>query len=330
MSIKDKGILIMKKQIGYISACSKQDYGIYEYTISEDGLLSKPFLKIPLYQSKYLSLKDDILVSTVKEEAKAGIFTFNLNNKDSHSLLLNEIPTCFIKQDENRIYSANYHEGNIMIYEKLEDHIDFIKKIDVKDKAGCHQIIFYKEYFLVPCLFLDQILIFHKEDNCFIKAINFPKGSGPRHGVFNKDMTIFYVLSELSNEIFKFEVNHLDFVLIEQLSLIEKDVDGEGAVIILTEDEKYLYISIRSVDEIIVVSLNHKMQVIQRKSCGGKHPRDFIYAAKQHCLIIANRYSNLIVSIRVNDKTGLLENQLSEQFVPEPLCVILGKEEENE
>ncbi|MEG0841745.1 MAG: beta-propeller fold lactonase family protein [Erysipelotrichaceae bacterium] len=321
----------MNIQKGYIAACSEDEkQGIYEFNLSEDGMISKPVLSHPISQSKYLSIEKHSLVSTCKEGNQAGLICFDTFHKYQNSMLSHAVAACYIIQDQERIYTANYHEGNIMIYERQKDKLVLLKRIDVKDKAGCHQIIFYKEYFLVPCLFLDQILIFHKTSFQFIKAIDFPKGSGPRHGVFNQDQSILYVISELSNELYKFEVNDLTFDLVKQLPLIEKNEIGESAAILLSEDEAFLYITIRSIDEIIVVSLLDQMKVIQRKYCGGKHPRDAMYATKQPCLLIVNRYSNNIVSIKVNAKTGLLENQISEQMVPEPLCVILEEEEKYE
>ncbi|MEG0329272.1 MAG: beta-propeller fold lactonase family protein [Longicatena sp.] len=313
---------------GYIASYSEGNkQGIYEYEINEKGILSNVHLLFPLQQAKYLSYRDKCLVSSVEVNNQSGVVLFCGEQMKKEMLLPEKSTSCYITQDKNKIYSANYHEGSVTIYAKINNVLSYVKELHVKEKAGCHQIILYKNYFLVPCLLLDRILVFDATSYKQVKSIHFPIGSGPRHGVFNQSQKILYVVSELSNEVFKYQVNNLEFTLIERLSLLHKEQCGESAGIALSQDERFLYISIRTLDQMVVLSLENEMKIIQMRSCGGRHPRHFTLVEKQHCLLVANRYSNNIVSIEINPNDGLLGNIVSECFVQEPLCVIESNED---
>ena len=245
---------------------------------------------------------------------------------------------CYILQDGSTVYTANYHEGNVMVYHLEKGVPSLIKRIENGDRAGCHQIILHEPYILVPCLEQNKIRLFDKE-NGYNPAgeILFPKGSGPRHGVFNRAHTKLYVVSELSNELFIFNVNKNQFKLEQTLSVLPeashlasadgvskkeresvKKAEPAAAAIRLTSDEKFLYISIRGLDILAVINVQgEKAAVIQHSSCGGVHPRDFILSPDENFLLAANRFAGGIVSIGRDRTSGLLKGLLDSVPMPE-------------
>ena len=80
---------------------------------------------------------------------------------------------------------------------------------------------FDKQYLLVPCLLLDKIMIFdHLHDDQLVKEIDFPKGSGPRHGVMDTNNHL-YLVSELSNQLFIFHLDEeLHMELLKTIDLV--------------------------------------------------------------------------------------------------------------
>ena len=60
------------------------------------------------------------------------------------------------------MYTANYHEGSVRIYEKTGGTPRLLRHIEIAPKAGCHQIILHGRYMLVPCL-LDRVNIYDRD-----------------------------------------------------------------------------------------------------------------------------------------------------------------------
>ena len=146
-----------------------------------------------------------------------------------------------------------------------------------------------------------------------------PEGSGPRHGIFNKDHSKLYLVSELSNELFIIDTK--DWKITHQIGLLEngeKNTTGTAAVR-LSEDENYLYVSTRGKNVISVISLKDEPKLIQNIGCGGDHPRDFMLA--QGFLLCANRFTDEVVCFKI-DENGLLKEESDRIRVPEAVCLI--------
>ena len=303
--------------------------------------MSQPELFYEAPNAKWISLQRDSMAFPIEKQGKAGTCFLTLKEKEIDHVeeILEEKQTpCYILQDGSIVYTANYHEGNVMVYHLENGVPSLIKRIENGDRAGCHQIILHEPYILVPCLEQNIIRLFDKE-NGYIPAgeILFPKGSGPRHGVFNRAHTKLYVVSELSNELFIFNVNKNQFKLEQTLSVLPeashlasadgvskkeresvKKAEPAAAAIRLTSDEKFLYISIRGLDILAVINVQgEKAAVIQHSSCGGVHPRDFILSPDENFLLAANRFAGGIVSIGRDRTSGLLKGLLDSVPMPE-------------
>jgi len=321
---------------------SENSKGVYHFTVSPDtGIMSQPELFYEAPNAKWISLQRDSMAFPIEKQGKAGTCFLTLKEKEIDHVeeILEEKQTpCYILQDGSTVYTANYHEGNVMVYHLEKGVPTLIKRIENGDRAGCHQIILHEPYILVPCLEQNKIRLFDKE-NGYIPAgeILFPKGSGPRHGVLNRAHTKLYVVSELSNELFIFNVNKNHFKLEQTLSVLPeashlasadgvskkeresvKKAEPAAAAIRLTSDEKFLYISIRGLDILTVINVQgEKAAVIQHSSCGGVHPRDFILSPDENFLLAANRFAGGIVSIGRDRTSGLLKRLLDSVPMPE-------------
>lgn len=323
---------------------SPQSKGIYRFTLNcDNGVLSKPELYYPALNCKYLSLRDGLLVSPIQNGKRAGICL--LNSCAQRASLISDIyaedgTACFVTQDEEFIYTANYHEGIVLIYRKMKGSLVLYKRIEIAPKAGCHQILFHGHFMLVPCLLLDEIRIFDlSRDYRLAGTIEFRQGTGPRHGIFTRDHSRFFVVSELSNELYVYRTEmdaneksceQMSLKLLSVHPLLQKvssdTVSPASAAIRLSPDERYLYISIRFADVISVFDIRGDLpRLIQRTGSGGLHPRDFVITGDGKYLLAANRTENGLVCFPLNSDNGTLGPACSCVPAPEAVSIVLDE-----
>lgn len=290
---------------------SKDSKGIYNVDFN-NGLFSKPVLYCAIDNPKYLYRYKDRIISICDKNKQGGIALID-NERIVDTCLYEDVSSCFVSGKDDYIYTANYHEGTVSLLQINEDDISLIKTISVEKGCGCHQVLFFDEMVLVPCLFLDKIIIFDKNLN-ELNQIQFPKQSGPRHGIFTENKRYLYVLAELNCHLYKIDMNTLQIV--KDIQLVAEDVDG-GAAIRINND--YIYCSIRSKNEIAVVSMKDD-KLIQSVYCCGNHPRDFIIV--DDYLLCANRFSNNFVSFKILGD-GTLSEMIDEVIIPEGVALVL-------
>lgn len=324
----------MNNIYGYIGTyASDNSKGIYAFTFdTQTGEVTKPELFSEVKNAKYLSLYENQLVSPMEEE-QAGLCIQHIENHAPTMVktLFHESKTaCYVMQHNDMIYSANYHEGTVLIYKQNDGTYALVKKIDIAPKAGCHQVIVHNQYILVPSLLIDKLCIYDTTaDYQLVKELDFPQGTGPRHGVFTADHTKFYLASELSNEVFVYQVDGLNFTLLTSIAVLPEGdhTNADGAAIRLSSDEKFLYVSTRGANLMSVISLDGTIEVIQHCSCGGDHPRDFIISPNEKFLLVVNRLSNNLVVFERNMSTGLLMETPYQLQVHDGVSVVLNDKE---
>ena len=297
---------------------AKSSQGIYSFSF-EDGRLSSSQLFCEIKNPKYLTKKDNCLITVADFDYESGVALINAEGDIKNKIAFEKRTSCFITSEDDDIFTANYHTGVVTHLKLVQDELKFINSIQIQDGAGCHQILVFHERILVPCLFLDRVFIFDRSLKK-IGSIHFNANTGPRHGVFSKDGKYLYLVSELSNELFVIETN--EWNIIHQIPvLMSKEIHvRDTAAIRLNDDEKFIYVSTRTKDVISVIELeDHMPTVIQTVSCGGKHPRDFVLLGQY--LLCANKNTNEVVSFKINDD-GTLGKIVDRIEVPEVVALI--------
>lgn len=297
---------------------AKSSQGIYSFSF-EDGRLSSSQLFCEIKNPKYLTKKDNCLITVADFDYESGVALINAEGDIKNKIAFENRTSCFITSEDDDIYTANYHTGVVTHLKLVQDELKFINSIQIQDGAGCHQILVFHDRILVPCLFLDRVFIFDRSLKK-IGSIHFNANTGPRHGVFSKDGKYLYLVSELSNELFVIETD--EWNIIHQIPvLMSKEIHvRDTAAIRLSDDEKFIYVSTRTKDVISVIELeDHKPTVIQTVSCGGKHPRDFVLLGQY--LLCANKNTNEVVSFKINDD-GTLGKIVDRIEVPEVVALI--------
>ncbi len=308
----------MKKTIYAGTYTSKTSKGIYQFSF-EDGKFSDVKQFCTIKNPKYLALSNQAIITVADFEHDSGVALIDAEGEIKDTLAFEERTSCYVTEVEDDIYTANYHTGIVTHLKNENGKLKYINSIQIQDGAGCHQVLVWNDCILVPCLFLDRVIILDRSLKK-VSSIHFNANTGPRHGVFTKDKEYLYLVSELSNELFVIHTG--DWKIESQISVFmnqEKHL-RDTAAIRLSEDEKYLYVSTRTKDVISTIELeDHKPFVIQTTSCGGKHPRDFILI--DHYLLCGNRNSNEVVSFKINED-GTLGKITDRIEVPEVVSLI--------
>ena len=308
----------MKKKIYAGTYTGKGSEGVYRFSC-EEGKLSDPELFCRIDNPKYLCNCGDDIAAVCDFENGSGVALISDDGKVKDRLIFEDVTSCYVTFHEEKLYTANYHAGTFSVIDANDDHLKLVKTVEIRKKAGCHQVLFWNDLILVPCLFLDKVMVYDGDLN-YQNEIVFPEGSGPRHGIFSKDNKHLYLVSELSNELFVIDTS--SFWIIDCVGLLENgERNTEGtAAIRMSEDGKYLYVSTRGKDLISVLSVDdEKAELIQTMSCGGEHPRDFILT--DDILLSANRFSNQVVSFQIG-KDGKIEEEIDRIDVPDSVCLI--------
>lgn len=305
--------LLMKERIIYAGTYTgKKSEGIYRFSFN-GGESGKAELFCRIDNPKYLCRYKDMIVAVCDFENGSGTALIDRNGKMIDRAVFEKQTSCYVACKDDLIYTANYHAGTVSKLKIVNDRFEFIRTELIREKAGCHQILFHKDRILVPCLFLDKVIIFD-EDLDRIGEIIFSEGSGPRHGLFSDDQKYLYLVSELSNELFVIDMDKDEIV--SQTALLDKThVEGTAAI---RKKDGHLYVSTRGEDVISVVGLKD-LKLKEVKDCGGKHPRDFIIVGD--CLLCANRFSDSVTVFRISED-GILSEKTSETCVPEAVCLI--------
>ena len=322
---------------GYIGTYASIDSrGVYHFTFDEvTGELSQPKLFYEAKNAKWVSLYENSLAFPTEKGGAAGTSVLELEDGRVKSCLsvLNEQETpCCVLQDENVIYTANYHEGIVMVYRMNTGRLAAIGRIACGKGAGCHQVLLHDAYLMVPCLVQHKIRLFGRKAP-FDPAgeLCFPDGSGPRHGVFNQAHTKLYVVSEWSNELFTYQVQGGKFRLAQTVPILPEEGEFSGAgkkaaaaAVRLTRDERFVYISVRGEDVLAVLDVSgERIYTVQYMPCGGVHPRDFILSRDERFVLIANRFEGGIVSMKRDKESGRLLDICGRAAMPEGVSLVL-------
>ena len=153
-------------------------------------------------------------------------------------------------------------------------------------------------------------------------------GSGPRHLAFHGNGRWIYALNELNGTVAHYDWDADNGILEpkEVLSTVPEDLQelNISAEILVHPSNRFLYASNRGHDSLAVFRISESdgsLEPIQRVSCGGAHPRNFVISPDGYLLAVANRDSNNIVYFAVHSQSGELAAAETVEGVPACTCV---------
>ena len=276
--------------------------GIYKVSFS-DGHFGPAEMFCETDSPKYLCKGDGFLISVCKTDGKGGVAVIDARGKVIDELGYEDSVPCHVMYHDGRIGTSNFHDGTFCLLSFENNRLSLLKKVKIREKAGCHMLLPHGDVVLGFALYMDRVYVFDSDLN-FVREIVFPQGSGPRHGVLSPDGRYLYVVSELSNELYVLETEHWEILDKVQLTA---DPKSTSAAIRLYDGR--LYVSVRGREMVCeAVIIDEKLKVTACYDCGGSHPRDMIVA--DGYVICANRFTSSLTSIcegRVTDSVMIPE-----------------------
>ena len=286
-------------------------------------------------------------VMEFKGEFGGGLTTLKYNDETSQLEKLNEIRIpyggpCFISMsaDSGYLFIANYPNGSVAVVrldgkgipETITDTILYVK--EKPDASHAHMILHDpagNRVFMTD-LGLDRVVVYNfdiktgKLTQIENGIASLPKGSGPRHFVFNSDGSMLYVINELGSTltVFKVDENH-GLTPVQTLTTLSEGFSGNSycADIHIGKDGKFLYGSNRGENSIVTFKIGNDglLTLAGHTACGGNWPRNFILDPSGRNLLVGNQKSDTIAVFRISRTTGLPEEPPKQYAVKAPACL---------
>ena len=306
---------------GYVGTyTSEKSEGIYAFKY-ENRKITDVHLFTKVRNPKYLAWMSNYIVAVCDFEEGSGVAVFDLSGNEIDHIVFEAFTSCYVGVKDNLIFTAHFHSGDVTLLRFENNHLERVKRTHIKEKAGCHQVIPYKEQYLVPCLFIDQIKILDK-DFTVVDEISFEVSAGPRHAVFSDDEKYLYVVGELSNLLYVVDI-HAKKIL-NTVELLENGLSHVKDTAAIRKKGDYLYVSTRTLDVITVLHVSGKdVERIQVTSCAGKHPRDFVIVDDD--IIVTNRFSDSLSVLPIEH--AYIQNAVSTVTIPEGVSIIMRSNE---
>lgn len=307
----------------------------------------------PSYLSVDNSRRLIYAITEKKKDDDAELRIYRLENQDGCAELVSCSPykgagSCYICCDASRKHAFinNYGDGTLCVIELTEGQrpgkvVQLLSfsgtgpDKERQDQSHLHAGLFSKDERYLFCSDLGADRIYQLKyapeagkpldfnENPYLEL---PPGSGPRHLVSSLDGKRMYVITELSGEIFVFDMQDLNKGWLQQISLVQAGYSGkvEAADVQLHPDGTVLYASNRGqANEIVIFSidpLNGQLEFMQRIGAAGLSPRSLLICEQQGLVLVANEQSDNISIFNLLDN-GCLEYTGKHLEVPCPTCL---------
>ena len=285
-----------------------------------------------------------LIYSVLKDGDEGGVcvsrITGNVVVPFSKILSDGHLP-CHINIDKNKsfLFSANYRTGVIRVYSLGEtgEITGISSEADHNDLGLGEMHPHYigltpdETYMFVVDLGLDMIILYNysegKPGEIFQKVL-FKKGCGPRHIVFDNDGKYAYLITEYSTEIVTLKYSETKGLeIMDYISALGDGFgnEGDGAAIRLSKDGTKLFSSSRKPGAVSMFEIDRETKkpvLLDTISSHGEHTRDINIDEDGKVLIVANRFSNNLITFLVSEDGKKLVKSGFELEIAEPTCVI--------
>ena len=263
------------------------------------------------------------------------VSAYRLDRRSGQMTLINRQLTCgadacyvCLWHNEKWLFAANYSGGSIAVFPVLEDHAIGPASCVLRhtgeganpQRQGSphpHQILLAPDgiHVYVPDLGLDRLVCYRFDaEKGWLEKDHWPDilgqpGQGIRHGVFSKDGTRLYVMTEMTAQVnvYAYQPGTGQTKLVQVCNTTEDLTGVLGAAIRLHPTEQWLYVSVRGADKIVVFQIGGDglLTLHSEIGSGGKIPRDFDLTPDGKLLLAANQDSDNVCVYRIDDGGNL-------------------------
>jgi 6-phosphogluconolactonase len=322
---------------------------------TESGALSVPKLVVETRDPAHFTLSADgghlYLCNT---GTPGGVSAFRVTDRKTGALQFLNYKEAkgrgpsYISVDRSGRYvlDANYGGGYVEVFSLLKDgSLDQQTAFVQHEGSSVHpqrQNKPYAHWFatdpsnqfaLAADLGTDHIVVYRFDDKTGKLSPNDPAsvkvngGSGPRHLAFHPNGRWLYGVQELSNEVLAFHWDGRKGAL-EQFQAVRTLREGftdpsTAAEIMVRKDGKFLYVSNRGEDTLVVYAIDAKtgeLTLKQRTSSRGRVPRFFDFDPSGKWLVVGAQEGGTLSVFAVDTKTG----ELTPKGEPVPFVKPMG------
>lgn len=326
--------------------------GIYKFRLFSSGRMEALGLVAKTENPSFLAMSPDekflLAVNEVKNDDGTGTVASFLVSEDKLKLMSSRSSggahPCFVAiNEENVVLTANYTGGNVgllglmdqgrlsdlMAVQQHEGHGTTDRQKgphahSVWFKPATRQIISVdlgtNELWFSGYDLQDGSLSFTEADKLAMDP-----GAGPRMLAYHPNNKWVYVLNELNSTVSLVTQTDGEYVLTSSFSTLPDGYTepNTAAHLIISSDGKFLYASNRGHDTLAVfeISPDGSLKLLGHKSTGGKGPRHFTFSPDEKLILVANQYTNNIVSLKRDSQTGMLKYANQVEALT-PVCLV--------
>jgi len=276
-----------------------------------------------------------------------GVTTLKYNRKKNQLEKLDELMVpyggpCYISlsADGSYLLLANYSSASVAVVKLDESGIpeivtdSILYEVEAPDVSHPHMIMQDPagKHVYITDLGLDRIIVYNLDKNkgTLSQLTNgvtvLPKGSGPRHFVFNTSGSKMYLINELGSTIMVFDADENGGLqIVQTLPSAGDGFTGKNycADIHISSDGKFLYGSNRGENTIAVFKIleDGTLSLAGSVSCGGDWPRNFVIDSSGKFLLVGNQRSDEISVFRIDGKTGIPRGPVNTKSFKAPACL---------
>ena len=310
----------------YILSCEtiENKGGIYGYDLTKNGeLIQIAYFPCdrPMYAVKSEKGICVLLRQPFENSENSGYFYIDEDLQTATGIKdAQGVVACHLCVDDGDVYIVNYLSGNIVkngeiIAQRTGKSVHPTRQTE----SHTHFVGQTPDGYLAVCDLGTDTLAFYQKDLTLLSETKVSSGYGIRHLVFSKDGKYIYAVNELVPSISIFSYEDGKASLIDTLTIECENKKANGAAVRLSENGRYLYVSLREENVICVFVVNgEKLTPIQTVGCGGDSPRDF-ELCRNYLLCTNEKSGNIIVFDLCDGKLGAI---LQEIPCGNVLCVV--------
>lgn len=316
--------------------------GDFKFRSQSEGVANPSFVSVS---------KDNKFVYAVNSNGgNSTVSAFAYDRKAGNLKLLNQQKTtsedpCYVTNNQNHVFTANYTGGSISAFGKnedgsltpikqLEQHIGKGPNAKRQEKAHLHMVQFSpdQKYLLGTDLGSDKVYSYVLTENVEkpleLKVTNEVKsGSGPRHFTFSKDGKKMYLLQELDGTLSVYDYKKGKLKLLQEQSVLAPNFKGKftAADIHISPDQKFLYATNRGDSNDIScfkILKSGKLEFVERVPTLGNGPRNFAIDPSGNFLLVGHQYTNNVIIFKRDKETGKLTDTGKKMELCSPVCLV--------
>ncbi len=335
--------------------------GMYVYRFNQRSGASRLVGDVHAGNPSFLAINDNgnrVYAVSEYDDGRQGIGAFTLDVADGKmkpvgfqkcgtkatrigNLMPGAAP-CNVMLYGGHVVTSNYNGGDISVFPVNDDggiapesqYFDMYREQnDVASHIHCCQMTHDKKYMLANDLGNDCIWRFSVDSgkeflSSPVVAYQAPKGTGPRHLVFNREGSVAYLVGELDGSVTVLAYKEGTLRELQRIQASKTRTAG-SADIHLSPDGRFLYASHRLTDEgLSVFAVDQHSGLLTKVGfqSTAAHPRNFAITPNGRFLLVACRDSNVIQVYRRNLKTGMLTDTGKDISLGKPVCIqFVGK-----